>query len=444
MTIEELERAGARAAALVLVDNAGIARMKCVPIERLERAAQHGVGWSSIWGLSLADDSFAQVPGLYTPSGDLRLRADLSVAVPLGGAPGWAWAPVDHREQSGEAWPGCQRWFLRRQVEAAGALGLGFQAAWELEWILGAAGGAHFEPLHRGPGYGAATFGQTGGFMLALLAALAESQLAAEQVHPEYAEGQIELSLPPVDPVRACDASVLARQVVRAVAAAHGLRASFSPRTVAGAVGNGAHVHVSLWRGGENQLAGGGGPEGLQPAGAAFVAGVLAHLPALTAIGAPSPLSYHRLQPSSWAGVYACWGNENREAALRLEGAGGPMAPTAANVEWKSVDGAANPYLALGAMLAAGLDGIERGLELPAPVVADPAELSAAERAAASIVRLPETLGEAAAALAESKVLRQAMGPFLHDRVVAVRQAEIEAATGLDEAKLVERYRWRF
>jgi glutamine synthetase len=433
-----------RLAALVVVDNAGIARMKCVPFDRLARAAEVGVGWSTVWGLSLADDSFAHVPGLYTPVGDVRLRADLGAAAVLTCAPGWAWAPVDQFEQTGEPWPGCQRMFLRGVTEEAAARGLEIVAGWELEWTLSVGSGEELEPLHRGPGYGAATFGATREFVLELAAALEGSGLEFEQIHPEYADGQMELSLAPRDPARACDDAVLARHVVRTVAANLGLRASFSPRAVAGSVGNGAHVHASVWEDGENLLAGGEGAEGLRPAGEAFLAGVVEELPALTAIGAPSALSYERLRPSVWAGAYACWGNENREAALRLEAAGGPDAGRSANVEWKSVDGAANPYLALGALIAAGLDGIERRLPPVPPVDVDPAELSEDERERRGIARLPQSLGEAAEALAGSALLRRALGAFLHERVVAVRRAEAEAADGLDEERLVAIHRWRY
>ncbi len=444
MTPDELAEAGARAVALVLVDNAGITRMKCVPIDRLAEAAERGIGWSSVWGLALSDDSFAHPPGLYSPTGDVRLRADLGAAALLACSPGWAWAPIDHYEQSGEPWQGCQREFLRRVVGRARACGLDLLAAWELEWTVADEDEGVFESLHSGPGYGAATFGRTSDFMLDLLDALTGSGLAIEQIHPEYSNGQMELSLPPCDPLRACDESVLARHVVRTVAEQDGWRASFSPRVVAGSVGNGQHIHFSIRLDGESQLAGGNGPEGLRRAGEAFLAGVLEHLPALTALGAPSPVSYYRLQPSRWAGVYACWGNENREAALRLQGAGGPGAERTANVEWKSVDGAANPYLVMGGIAAAGLDGFERQLRLPPPVSADPADLSAEERTAAGIARLPETLAGAAEALAASEVLRSAMGEFLHGCVVAVRRAEAEAAAGLDEDTLVARHRWRY
>jgi glutamine synthetase len=440
MTPEELADAGVRAMALVLVDNGGIARMKCVSIDRLERAATRGVGWGEQWGLSLSDDSFAHVPELFSPTGELRLRADLAASRPLGSTPGWGFAPVDHHLQSGAPWPGCQRGFLRRMVDEAAGWSLELQAAWELEWTVGVDGPEGFRALHPGPGYGAATFDLTGGILLDLFDALAGSGLEAEQIHPEYSDGQMELSLAVRDPVTACDESILTRQLIRSVAGRLGWRASFSPRVLPGSVGNGAHVHVSVWHEGENQLAGGAGPEGLRPAGAAFVAGVLEELPALTAIGAPSALSYARLVPGHWAGAYVCWGNENREAALRLQGAGGPGAGRSANVEWKSVDGVANPYLALGSLIAAGLDGIRRRAELPPPVHDDPAEMAESARPA----RLPESLEEAADALAASDMLREAMGEYLHSRVVAVRRAEAERAEGLDEATLVSRYRWRF
>jgi glutamine synthetase len=440
MTPEELRDAGVRLLAMVLVDNGGIARMKCVPVSKAGKAAERGIGWSEVWGLSLADDSFAHDPELYSPSGDVRLRADLDAARVLGCAPGWAWAPIDHHLQSGEVWAGCQRGFLKRMIGRAAELGLELRVAWELEWTVGDDSEGELEALHTGPGYGAATFDLTGDFLLDLVDGLESSGLPVEQVHPEYADGQMELSLGVRDPLTACDESVLARHVVRTVAGQLGWRASFSPRVVAGSVGNGSHLHVSVWRDGENQLTGGDGPDGVRPAGAAFLAGVLEHLPALTAIGAPSALSYARLVPSHWAGAYACWGNENREAALRLEGAGGPSAPESAHFEWKSVDGAANPYLALGGLVAAGLDGVSRGLDAPQPVSADPVDLPEDERPA----RLPATLPEAAEALAACGALREAMGAYLHDRVVAVRRAEAEGAEGADEAELVERYRWRF
>ena len=360
---------GVRAAALVFVDNAGIARMKCVPLDRLQRAAERGVGLSVVFGGARGDDLFAAVPGISGPAGDIRLVADLDAAAMLACAPGWVWAPVDQRDQEGRPWPGCQRTFLKRVLEDAAEIGLRFGAGYELEWTVGREDGdGNLEFLHDGPGYGAATFGRTGDYLLALVDNLQHAGVGVEQVHPEYSAGQIEISLPPGDPVGAADASVLARHIARTVAEQSGWRASFSPVVTEDLVGNGAHAHFSVWRGEENQFSGGEGPAGLRPTGEAFLAGILEHMMALTVLAAPTAISYQRLRPSHWASAYACWGHENREAALRLESAVGPSAALSANVEWKSVDPAANPYLVMGGVIAAGLDGVRRGLSLPPPV----------------------------------------------------------------------------
>lgn len=431
MTVEELAERGARAAALVFVDSAGVARMKCVPLARLADAAERGIGLSVVFAGVQANDAFAPVPGIKGPTGDLRLRADLEAAAVLPCSPGWAWVPVDQYDQEGRLWPACQRSFLRSMVERARERGLDLQAGYELEWAVGRDGPGGYEPGHDGPGYGAATFGAIGDQMLAVVDALAEAGLEVAQIHPEYGVGQVELSLAPRDPLRACDESVFARHVIRTVAEQAGWRASFSPAVVLGGVGNGAHLHVSVWREGGSLLTG-----GLRPEGEAFLAGALEHVDALTALAAPSPVSAFRLKPSCWAGAFACWGVENREAALRL------ASPTAlsANVEWKSLDGAANPYLALGGLIAAGLDGIERGLRLPAPVVLDPATMPEQERPR----RLPETLTAATDAFAASELLRTAMGDFLHGSIVATRRAEVAFATALSDEELVAFHRWRY
>jgi glutamine synthetase len=243
-------------------------------------------------------------------------------------------------------------------------------------------------------------------------------------LHPEYAAGQYEVSVGPTDPVAAADRSVLVRQTIRAVSYRHGYQASFAPSVVAGSVGNGGHVHLSLWRDGTNLFACGDGPHGLTAAAEAFTAGVLDHLVPLLAIGAPTPASYLRLVPSHWAGAYAVWGRETREAALRLVTGGIGGTADAANVEVKCFDLAANPYLVVGTLIAAGLDGLARGLRLPPEITGDPARFDAEEAAERGIARLPQSLSAATDALAGSTLLRAALGTTLADAVVAVRRAE--------------------
>jgi glutamine synthetase len=431
-----------RAVMLVFVDNAGVARMKCVPVERLAAAANTGVGMSVVLGAFTASDDFASVPGHAASVGDMRLVAELSTLRQLPGSPGWGWTAVDQRDQQGRPWPGCQRGFLQRMVERAGRAGLDIKSAFELEWWVGRrAPEGSWAPGHQGPSYGAAVGADIADLLLQVVDDLRACDIVVEQVHPEFGPGQLELSLPPRSALRACDEAVLARKIVRDAARTQGMAASFSPLPEEGRPGNGAHAHFSMWRDGRNLFVGGDGPSGLSGEGEAFLAGVLEHLPALTAIGAPCALSYARLKPSSWAGAYACWGLENREAALRLEAVEGRSALQSGNVEWKSVDTAANPYLVQGAILAAGLDGISRTLRLPPAVASDPDGLTSEFRLANRVRRLPADLESAIAELDTDQVLREAMGEMLFGSVLATRRRELEVSSALDLPTQIARYR---
>jgi len=165
-------------------------------------------------------------------------------------------------------------------------------------------------------------------------------------------------------------------------------------------------------------------------------------LPALAAVTTPSPSSYLRLQPSHWAGVYACWGHETRESAVRVVTGMAGGTGSAANLEVKCADLSANPYLLLTGLVAAGLDGVDRGLCLPEEVTGDPARFDAEEAAARGIRRLPTSLTEAVDAFAASPLPRSAFGDLVVDAVVAVRRGEVARVEGLDAADVAAAYRW--
>ena len=408
--VRELRDRGVRGVILSYVDTAGINRIKTVPLHRLDDAARWGVGMSPVFDVFLADDSITGTDRLGSPDGDLRLRPDLDRLVVLAGQPGWAWAPVDRFTQDGDPWIADQRGFARRMADRAAAEGVSFRMAIEVEWAVGR-DAEDFVPACRGPAYGMTRLVELSDYGRDVLAALEDQGVRVEQLHPEYAAGQFEVSVAAADPVRAADDSVLVRQTIRAVSHRHGLRASFAPVVVAGRVGNGGHVHLSAWRDETNLFD--GFPSG---EGGFAAAGILAHLPALLAVGAPTPASYLRLVPSHWAGVFACWGVETRETALRYVPGTAGLAG-AANLEVKCFDLAANPYLLLGALVAAALDGLAARRELPAPVTGDPVRLPGAPR-------LPTTLDEAVAAFAGTPMLTEALGEVLFDAVVAVRRAE--------------------
>ncbi|MFI5793658.1 glutamine synthetase family protein [Streptomyces sp. NPDC051677] len=443
----ELSGAGVQGVVLAYVDTAGAGRVKTVPTARLASAAAWGVGMSPVFDTFLANDHIVATDVLGSPDGDLRLYPDLDGLVVLAGQPGWAWAPVDRVTQDGERHPGCSRTFLRRVVaDAARAHGLAFKAAIEIEWAVGldSAPAGEFVPATSGPAYSAMRQVELSAYTADLLAACAAQGVDVDQVHPEYAPGQFEISVGALDPVAAADRSVLVRQTIRAVAQRHGLRVSFSPAVLAQGVGNGGHVHLSAWREGTNLHAGGDRRYGMTADAEAFAAGVLARLPALTAVTAPSPASYLRLKPSQWAGVFTAWGLETRECAVRLvRGTAGRRAEQA-NLEVKPVDLAANPYLALGALIAAGLDGLASGAVLPEETAGDPVRLDADDAAARGVRRLPTSLAGALAAFREDEVLRAALGPVLADAVSAVRQGEIDAVEGLADERVAAAYRWRY
>ncbi|POX50124.1 glutamine synthetase [Streptomyces sp. Ru71] len=443
----ELSGRGVHGIVLAYVDTAGVTRIKTVPTGRLASGAAWGVGMSPVFDTFLAGDGIATTDRLGSPDGDLRLFPDLDRLTVLAGQPGWAWVPVDRITQEGEPHPGCGRTFLRRiTAEAARAHGLSFRAAIEIEWSVGleAAPAGEYVPAATGPAYGAIRQVELGDYLADLLAACHAQGVDVDQLHPEYAAGQFEISVGALDPVAAADRSLLVRHTIRAVARRHGLRVSFSPAVLAEGVGNGGHVHLSAWRDGVNLHAGGAGRYGMTAEAESFTAGLLAHLPGLTAVTAPSPASYLRLKPSQWAGVFTAWGLETRECALRvITGMAGRNARDA-NVEIKPVDLAANPYLALGCLLAAGLDGLGSGAVLPGEVTGDPALLPASEAAERGVRRLPVSLPEAVERFRANRVLREALGPVLAEAVTAVREGEAAAVEGLDDAQVAAAYRWRY
>jgi glutamine synthetase len=434
------------AVALTFVDNAGITRVKTVPVGRLEQAASWGVGISPVFEHFLVDDSIAKEGG---PIGDLRLMPDVDRLTVLSAQPGLAWAPADKYTQDGDPYPGCQRGFARRMAEAAAKSGLTALMGFEIEWVVGEnddEGG--FVPACTGPAYGMGRIAETENYVAELHAVLASQGVEVLQIHPEYTAGQFEVSVAPSDPVGAADTTVLVRETIRSFSHSYGMRASFAPVVFLGGVGNGGHLHFSLRRDGRNLFAGGDGPSRITSEIEPFLATVLADLPALVAIGSPAVTSYLRLVPSRWAGAYQCWGSENREAAMRLVTGSVGEEDRVANVELKCFDQAANPYLLAGAVLASGLAGLAAaaggGRKLPEQVQFDPGSLAVEDCERLGISRLPQSLDESLGRLEHSETLPTAMGQELFDAFVAVRRAEIERFADRPAEYAVSKTRFRY
>jgi glutamine synthetase len=274
-----------------------------------------------------------------------------------------------------------------------------------------------------------------------LVRALTEQGLVVEQYHPELGHGQQELSIRHAPAVAAADNMVRYRETARGVAWRQGLWASLAPKPMPDQAGNGAHLHASLWEAGpdgqpgnRNVLHDTGDPRGLSELAYHWIAGLLAHLPGLVALSCGSVNSYRRLAPQSWSSAYVCWGMDNREAAVRVPSRMWGLEEASTNLELKPSDATGNPYLALGAYIHAGLDGVRNKLDPGRPVDTDPATLSAATRRRRGINRLPASLGEALDALEADELLMDALGPLRSGAYLAVKRSEVAAFAAQDVA----------
>ncbi|GIV84209.1 MAG: glutamine synthetase [Candidatus Roseilinea sp.] len=423
-------------------DNANVIRAKAVRTTFIQPYLDgEGVGIAAAQqALPVMYDALAPGSGL-TPAGEAHMRADWHTFTILPYAPGHARVLTDIYDGA-QPWAHCPRSFLRRMIARAADHGLQVFAAFENEFSL-------LRPSEHGPQpFDTTVFCQTWALdqaapiINAITDALEAQGLQVEMTYPESGPGQFELPVHYADALRAADNQIIFRETVKGVARQHGALASFVPKIYPDKAGNGAHLHLSLQRNGRSIVVEPDQPHMLTAEMRAFMAGVLHHLPALMALTTPSTNSFKRIRPRFWSGAYTCWGIGNREAALRAPqpAAGQPIT----NVELKTSDATANPYLSLGAVIAAGVDGLAKGMTLGEPVNGDPADLSEAERAARSIRQLPTTLGEAIAALEQDAVLLDALGDALARSYLAVRRAEWEAMKDLPHAEevqlLLERY----
>ncbi|HZU75750.1 MAG TPA: glutamine synthetase family protein [Dehalococcoidia bacterium] len=422
------QRSGADLVRFLYCDSGNMVRGKGAHIGALPSLAETGIG------LTVAMMGFTMVERLAAgsaqgPVGEVRLVPEPGTFTVL---------PYDRRQArlicdlltlDGELWEAYPRTFLKRMVARAATRALEAQAAFEYEFYLARRrpDGQGFEPWDDSVCFGSAGMDSAAPFVDDLLAALVAQGIQPQQYYPELGPGQQELSIRHASALDAADQNIAVRETVRGVAMQHGAVASFAPKPFPEQAGSGMHVHLSLWSGGRNALYAPERPHGLSALGSQFVAGILQHLPGLLALTCPSVNSYSRLQPNSWSSAYTCWGLDNREASVRVPSLFRGIEEASTNLEIKAVDGSANPYLALGGILAAGLDGIARRLDPGEPVNMNPAVLSEDERRRRGVLRYPTSLGEAIAALEADPVLIEALGPALAREALAVRRSEWES-----------------
>jgi glutamine synthetase len=404
-------------------DLAGLLRGKSIPLAELERRMGRGVGVThsnlmlSVFG-PIYDTPFGT-------TGDLMLVPDPATRTPIPApdAPDIALLLGDFLETDGAPWECCPRHFLRRAVAALHAeFGLTLLASFEQEMVYTGVGDRPGSP------YTLDALRRQGGFGGTLLAAMRAAGIAPDSFLAEYAPRQYEVTAGPAVGVTAADQAVLVRELARAIAAGLGHRAVMAPIMRPDGVGNGTHIHWSLLdEFGRPAAYNEGGVHGLSDEAEHMTAGMLLHLPALTAITAPSAASYCRLRPNRWAPTQSDLGVQDRGSAIRIC----PVYATAEeavasqfNIEYRVADAASSPYMALGALVWAGLDGVRRRRRL--------ADLAAAP--------LPASLEEGLGHFERSEAVAEWFGPLFRDVYLRYKRAELKALDGLDEGTVCALY----
>jgi glutamine synthetase len=442
--IKALERAdieGADVVRFLYADHGGIIRGKASSRGRLAERLRTGIGHTvAMMAMSMLD-SLQPVAGM-GPVGEVRIVPDPATFTMLPYAPGAAAMCADLVRLDGDPWEACARNFLKQAIAELAGDGYALAAAFEPEFTLGnrvpdpAGGPDRLVPIDDSLCYSSTGFQLAHDYTMALLRAFEAQGLRVEHYYPEYGHGQQEVSIRHAPALRAADNQVFFRETVRGVAFRKNLWASLAPKPIPDQIGNGCHLHISLWSAGmtRNLFYDAGGTYGLSDVGYHFIGGLLAHMPALLALTAATVNSYRRLSPRSWSSAYACYGMDNREAAVRICSQLRGDAEGSANLELKPSDSSANPYLALGAVILAGLDGVRAKADPGEAINVDPADLSDEERARLGARPLPRSLGEALDALAADELLMDALGPLRRTAYLAVKRSDIEAFSPHDAA----------
>ena len=429
------DEAGLRLVRFLWCGNDGTIRAKASSLHGLENRIRSGIGLTVGMQAMNSLDQLQPIEGM-GPVGEVRLVPDPATFRVLPYAPRTGALLVDHVALDGGPAPVCQRSFLKRMEARLAERGARLEVAFENEFSLATVVDGRYVPIDSGLCFSTISAGAAQDFVDELVDALDAQEITLEQYYSELGHGQHEISTGHAPALQAADEQLLVRESLRGVAVRHGLVASLAPKPWLDNAGNGGHIHFSLWEhdGSRNRFHDPAASDGLSAEARSFVAGVLEHLPALCGLTAPSFNSYHRIVPQFWAGAFVCWGHDNREAPVRVPSLFAGMEEASTNVELKSADASANPYLAVGGLIAAGLDGLEHKLEPPEPVELDPATVDERERDDRGIVPLPATQAEALDALAADDVLTSALGPVLAESYLAVRRSEWDAYSAGDEA----------
>jgi glutamine synthetase len=415
-TLARIEKEGIEFVLLWFTDIEGHLKSFAVTPSEIEAALDDGMGFdgSSITGFNAIEESdMVAIPDPETFQLMPWKQGETKVARMI----------CDIVTPDGKPYEGDPRYVLRRALDRMASLGFDtFNVGPELEYFL-FRDDKGTETLDEGGYFAMTTLDAASELRQETVRALEGMGIPIEYVHHEVGPSQHEIDMRFSDALSMADHTVTYRLIVKEIAKKAGYHATFMPKPIFGENGSGMHTHQSLFKDGRNAFFDGDDEWSLSDAGKAFIAGQLRHAREISAVFAQWVNSYKRLVPGYEAPVYVAWSRRNRSALIRIP-LYKPGAEQATRAEIRCPDPACNPHLTFATLLHAGLEGIEQGYELPDPMETNLYHLTPEQRKERGIVSLPETLGEAIDALAESDLARKALGPHIFDRYVELKRGE--------------------
>ena len=389
-----------------------------ITLDELESALEEGVGFdgSAIQGFARIDESdMLMVPDPNTFSLlPWRSRANSSVARMF----------CDITYPDGNPYPGDPRYVLKQALARAASMGFTFYVGIEMEFFF-FKDSHHTDVLDEGGYFDQTPLDLASDLRRDAVDTLEQMGVGIEFTHHEAAPSQHEMDLRYCDALTMADNAMTFRLVLKEIALQAGYYASFMPKPLSNENGSGMHTHQSLFRGDDNAFFDAKDPNHLSEVARQYIAGILRHAPEITLLTNQWVNSYKRLVAGYEAPVYLSWATKNRSDLVRVP-MYKPGKERATRIELRSPDPACNPYLAFAVMLHAGLDGIEKGYELPPPVERNVYQMTPDERSALNIGMLPDNLHEAVIAAERSELVRRALGDHVFEKLIENKKIEWE------------------
>ncbi len=429
--IRKVEEEDIKFIRLWFTDVLGFLKSLAITRRELERCLDEGMGFdgSSIEGFTRIQE--ADMVAMPDPSTFAVLPF-----MPEHGKTARMFCDIVHPD--GRPYTGDPRYALKRILQKAADKGYTMYVSPELEFYY-FKDAAHREPLDRGGYFDLTSLDVSTSIRRDTVTALEDIGIEVEYAHHECGPSQHEIDLRHKEALAMADSIMTYRLLVKEVADANGIHATFMPKPLTGEAGSGMHVHMSLFKDGQNAFYDARDAYNMSPVCKAFVAGLLQYSREMCLVTNQWVNSYKRLVPEYEAPIYCCWARHNRSALVRV-----PMYRVGneqeTRVEMRNPDPAANPYLALAVMLAAGLKGIEKKIDLPPESTDNIYEISAKERHAAGIRALPGNIDGAIVAFENSELMREALGDHIYEYLTRNKRAEWDSYRAFVTSWETDRY----